>query len=234
MTSQNDKSTNKFMRPVRSFVLRQGRLTKGQEDALQRLWPKFGIERGDSLLNMDDLFENDAPITLEIGFGDGVSLATMAANAPQQNFIGIEVHRPGVGRLLHLIEENNLSNLRVMDDDAVQIIKNRIPDACLDRVQLFFPDPWHKKRHNKRRIVQDEFVQLIASKLGSKGVFHLATDWEEYAEHMAEVMEASTDFTSQADQPFSPKPETRPTTKFETRGLKLGHGVWDLLYEKLV
>ncbi|MCL4112766.1 UNVERIFIED_CONTAM: hypothetical protein GTU68_021784 [Idotea baltica] len=220
------------MRPVRSFVLRQGRLTKGQDDALTRLWPQFGIERGDAELDMASLFDSDASITLEIGFGDGVSLATMAANAPEQNFIGIEVHRPGVGRILHLIEENNLTNLRVMDDDAVQIIINRIPDGSLDRVQLFFPDPWHKKRHNKRRIVQTDFVKLIASKLNTRGVFHLATDWEPYAEHVAEVMEASSDFESQADQPYSPKPQSRPTTKFETRGVKLGHGVWDLLYQK--
>ncbi len=233
MSSNKNRTSDKYMRPVRSFVLRQGRLTKGQEDALERLWPQFGIERGDSLLAIDSLFANNNPITLEIGFGDGVSLATMAANAPEQNFIGIEVHRPGVGRLLHLIEENNLTNLRVMDDDAVQIIKHRIPDGSLDRVQLFFPDPWHKKRHNKRRIVQDDFVALIASKLTAKGVFHLATDWEEYAEHMAEVMEASVDFKSQANQPYSEKPASRPTTKFETRGLKLGHGVWDLLYEKV-
>lgn len=233
MNSSNDKETNKYMRPVRSFVLRQGRLTKGQDDALQRLWPQFGIERGDAALDMDSLFESDAPITLEIGFGDGVSLATMAANAPDQNFIGIEVHRPGVGRMLHLTEDNNLTNLRVMDDDAVQIIKNRIPDGSLDRVQLFFPDPWHKKRHNKRRIVQDEFVKLIASKLSVNGVFHLATDWEPYAEHMVDVMEASDDFKSQATTPYSPKPDARPTTKFETRGLKLGHGVWDLLYKKV-
>ena len=226
------KKTDKFMRPVRSFVLRQGRLTKGQEDALDRLWPQFGIERGDTLLGMGSLFSNDAPITLEIGFGDGVSLATMATNAPEQNFIGIEVHRPGVGRLLHLIEENNLTNLRVMDDDAVQIIKKRIPNASLDRVQLFFPDPWHKKRHNKRRIVQDDFVTLIASKLQQNGVFHLATDWEPYAEHMAEVMEASSVFKSLSKTPYSPKPAARPTTKFETRGVKLGHGVWDLLYQK--
>ena len=221
------------MRPVRSFVLRQGRLTKGQEDALERLWPQFGVERGASLLDIDALFTKKKPVTLEIGFGDGVSLATMAANAPEQNFIGIEVHRPGVGRLLHLIEDNNLNNLRVMDDDAVEIIKNRIPDGSLDRVQLFFPDPWHKKRHNKRRIVQDDFVKLISSKLSANGIFHLATDWEEYAEHMADVMEASKDFKSQANQPYSTKPESRPTTKFETRGLKLGHGVWDLLYQKI-
>ncbi len=224
--------TDKFMRPVRSFVLRQGRLTKGQDDALQNIWPVFGIERGDSKLDVANLFEDEAPITLEIGFGDGVSLATMAENAPERNFIGIEVHKPGVGRLLHLIDEKKLTNVRVMDDDAVQIIKNRIPQACLDRVQLFFPDPWHKKRHNKRRIVQDDFVSLIASRLKPDGVFHLATDWEPYAEHMSEVMEASANFKSMADTPYSPKPEERPTTKFETRGIKLGHGVWDLLYQK--
>ena len=227
-----DKKADKYMRPVRSFVLRQGRLTKGQDDALHRLWPQFGIERDDSPIDMNNLFESNALITLEIGFGDGVSLATMATNAPEQNFIGIEVHRPGVGRILHLIEENNLTNLKVMDDDAVEIIKNRIPDGSLDRVQLFFPDPWHKKRHNKRRIVQHDFVKLIASKLGENGVFHLATDWEPYAEHMVEVMEASVNFKTQAATPYSPKPEARPTTKFETRGLKLGHGVWDLLYQK--
>ncbi len=224
--------TDKFMRPVRSFVLRQGRLTKGQDDALQNIWPVFGIERGDSQLDIANLFESESPVTLEIGFGDGVSLAAMAENAPDKNFIGIEVHKPGVGRLLHLIDEKKLTNVRVMDDDAVQIIKNRIPEASLDRVQLFFPDPWHKKRHNKRRIVQDDFVSLIASRLKSGGVFHLATDWEPYAEHMAEVMEASDDFKSMADTPYSPKPEERPTTKFETRGIKLGHGVWDLLYQK--
>ena len=224
--------TEKFMRPVRSFVLRQGRLTKGQDEALQHLWPIFGIERGDTKLPMESLFEQQAPVTLEIGFGDGVSLATMAEAAPEKNFIGIEVHRPGVGRLLHLIDEKKLTNLRVMDDDAVQIIKNRVPEKSLDGVQLFFPDPWHKKRHNKRRIVQDDFVALIASRLKDQGVFHLATDWEPYAEHMAEVMEASNEFRSTAPSPFSEKPEERPTTKFETRGLKLGHGVWDLLYEK--
>ena len=228
--------TDKFMRPVRSFVLRQGRLTKGQYDALERLWPVYGIERANTILDIDALFSQDAPVTLEIGFGDGVSLASMAEAATDKNFIGIEVHRPGVGRLLHLIEEKNLSNVRVMDDDAVEIIENRIPEKSLDRVQLFFPDPWHKKRHNKRRILQDGFASLIASKLKTGGVFHLATDWEDYAIHMAEVMESSDDFKSlapAASAPYFPKPETRPTTKFETRGMKLGHGVWDLLYEKM-
>ena len=225
--------TDKFKRTVRSFVLRQGRLTKGQELALKTAWPVYGIERGNTLLNLDELFEQKAPITLEIGFGDGVSLATMAENAPDKNFIGIEVHRPGVGRLLHLINEKGLKNIRVMDDDAVEIIKHRIPALSLDCVQLFFPDPWHKKRHNKRRIVQTEFVSLIADRLKQDGIFHLATDWEEYAHHMAEVMEASSQFKSVSDSPFSPKPDSRPTTKFETRGLKLDHGIWDLLYKKL-
>lgn len=228
--------TEKFMRPVRSFVLRQGRLTKGQDDALERLWPIYGIGRANTLLDIDALFGQKAPVTLEIGFGDGVSLASMAEAAPDKNFIGIEVHRPGVGRLLHLIEEKNLSNVRVMDDDAVEIIKNRIPEGSLDCVQLFFPDPWHKKRHNKRRILQGDFVSLVASILKTGGVFHLATDWEDYAIHIAEVMEASDEFKSlapAATAPYSPKPDSRPTTKFETRGLKLGHGVWDLLYEKL-
>jgi len=220
------------MRTVRSFVLRQGRLTRGQEQAIESVWPVYGIERGESMLELESLFKRSAPVTLEIGFGDGVSLAEMAKSAPEEDFIGIEVHRPGVGRLLHLIDEQGLTNVRVMDDDAVEIIKNRIPEQSLDRVQLFFPDPWHKKRHNKRRIIQPEFVSLIASRLKFGGVFHLATDWEPYAEYMAEVMEASIEFTSLAGSPYSPKPESRPTTKFERRGLKLGHGVWDLLYEK--
>ncbi len=220
------------MRTVRSFVLRQGRLTRGQEQAIESVWPIYGIERGKSALELSGLFKRSAPVTLEIGFGDGVSLAEMAKLAPKKDFIGIEVHRPGVGRLLHLIDEQGLTNVRVMDDDAVEIIKNRIPEQSLDRVQLFFPDPWHKKRHNKRRIVQPEFVSLIASRLKTGGVFHLATDWEPYAEHMVEVMEASTEFKSMADSAYSLKPDSRPTTKFERRGLKLGHGVWDLLYKK--
>ncbi len=226
--------TQKYMRPVRSFVLRQGRLTKGQEHALSVVWPVYGIERADTVLNMEKLFGRKAPITLEIGFGDGVSLAKMAKTNPDRDFIGIEVHRPGVGRLLHLIEELELKNIRVMDNDAVDIIKRRIPENALDAVQLFFPDPWHKKRHNKRRIVQPDFVSLIASRLKTKGVFHLATDWEDYAEHMADILESSSEFRSLSGSPYAKRPEERPVTKFETRGLKLGHGVWDLLYEKSI
>ncbi|MCK5917105.1 MAG: tRNA (guanosine(46)-N7)-methyltransferase TrmB [Cocleimonas sp.] len=220
-------------RPIRSFVLRQGRLTKGQQYALEHLWPRYGIEIADTQLDFTNLFQREAPITLEIGFGNGESLATMAKAAPERNFLGIEVHRPGVGRLLHLIKEYELSNLRIIHDDAVEVLKRRIPKHSIDTVQLFFPDPWHKKKHNKRRIVQTEFVQLIYSLLISGGIFHLATDWEAYAEHMSEVMEASEHFASTSDSPFSTKPDSRPLTKFENRGLKLGHGVWDLLYKSI-
>ena len=223
--------SEKIKRTIRSFVLRQGRLTKGQQYALDTVWPNYGIDNGDELLDLKELFGRDAPITLEIGFGNGDSLAEMAKAAPERDFIGIEVHRPGVGRLLHLVNEYELTNVRVINDDAVEILKNRIPKDSLDRVQLFFPDPWHKKKHNKRRIVQDEFVQQVHSLLTKDGVFHLATDWEPYAHHMSKVMEASPNFQSISSSPFSERPDYRPLTKFENRGIKLGHGVWDLLYK---
>ena len=220
----------KFMRTVRSFVLRQGRLTSGQEAALEKAWPVYGIDTSTDMLDFSKIFARQAPITLEVGFGNGESLATMAKNAPERDFIGIEVHRPGVGHLLHLIEKYELSNLRVIRDDAVEVIKKQIPENSLDRVQLFFPDPWHKKKHNKRRIVQTDFVSLLATRLQNEGIFHMATDWQEYAQHMAEIMEAHPDFESIADKPYAEKPDSRPETKFERRGLDRGHGVWDLLY----
>jgi tRNA (guanine-N7-)-methyltransferase len=224
---------NMKKRAIRSFVLRQGRLTNGQKIALEHLWPLYGIEYAENTLDLPNLFQSDAPITLEIGFGNGDSLATMAKAAPERNFLGIEVHRPGVGRLLHLIDEYELSNLRVIHHDAIEILEKCIPSHSIDRVQLFFPDPWHKKRHNKRRIVQPEFIQQIHSLLITGGVFHLATDWEKYAQHMHKVMEASDTFQNISTSPFSAKPDERPLTKFENRGLKLGHGVWDLLYKSL-
>lgn len=240
--SATTETADKNLRPIKSFVLRQGRLTKGQQYALENFWPLFGIEHDETTavqeqLNFGELFGNDAPVNLEIGFGNGDSLAQMARVNPDENFVGIEVHGPGVGHLLHLINEYQLSNVRVMNNDAVHILKTRIPTASLSRLQLYFPDPWHKKRHNKRRIVQPPFVSLVASLLKPDGVFHLATDWEEYALHMVEVMQASTEFdntiaTSDASFPYSPRPDYRPITKFETRGIKLGHGVWDLLYRK--
>lgn len=222
-------------RTIKSFVLRQGRLTKGQEQAMDTLWPVFGIATAHTPLDFTQLFGRVAPVTLEIGFGNGESLAHMAQAAPERDFIGIEVHTPGVGHLLKLIGEKGLTNVRVLNTDAVDILQQRIPEGSLDRVQLFFPDPWHKKKHHKRRIVQAGFVSLIASRLRTGGVFHMATDWQNYAEHMVEVMQASSGFVNLAPEPpYSPRPDERPLTKFENRGMKLGHGVWDLLYRKII
>ena len=225
-------SENKH-RPIRSFVRREGRLTKGQERALSELWGKFGINNEASILNFDKIFKRSVPRVLEIGFGNGHSLAEMATAHPEKDYLGIEVHRPGVGALLLLIEEHGLSNVRLICDDAVEVIKHRIADNSLDRVQLFFPDPWHKKRHHKRRIIQSDFVSLIAQKIKPGGLFHMATDWEDYAFHMVEIMNSSVDFTNTAnDGEFVARPDYRPLTKFEQRGQRLGHGVWDLIYQK--
>jgi tRNA (guanine-N7-)-methyltransferase len=225
------ETTAAYPRAIKSFVLRQSRVTKAQEEALANLWPVFGLEPSDMLLDFPSLFGRVAPVTLEIGFGNGDSLAQMAAAAPERDFIGIEVHTPGVGHLLKLIGDKGLQNVRVMNTDAVEILQQRIPAHSLDRVQLFFPDPWHKKKHHKRRIVQTPFVTLIASRLQTGGVFHLATDWQPYAKHMVEVLENHSDWHNLAENPpYSPRPDSRPFTKFEQRGLRLGHGVWDLLY----
>jgi len=227
----NDQLKN---RPLKSFVLRQGRLTTGQKLALETQWPLFGVEFTGEPLDFKEKFGRDAPITLEIGFGNGASLAQMATAAPERDFFGVEVHRPGVGHLLHLVGEGELSNVRVMHHDAVEIINQMIPDNSIDRIQVYFPDPWHKARHNKRRIIKPEFVALLATKLQKGGVLHLATDWEDYAIQMLEVMTAAPDYTNQAPEGgYAERPDYRPLTKFENRGLKLGHGVWDLLFERV-
>jgi len=223
----------KYLRTIRSFVKREGRLTAGQQRALDVLWPEFGIDYSTDLLDIKHLFPQVAPVVLEIGFGNGDSLFQMAQNNPHQNYIGIEVHRPGVGHLLQLIETHNLINLKIICHDAVDVIENQIADNSLDRVQLFFPDPWHKKKHNKRRIVQQTFVNLLAKKIKTDGIFHLATDWQDYAEHMLEVLAKNSSFINMsADNEYSPRPDERPITKFEKRGHRLGHGVWDLLFKK--
>jgi tRNA (guanine-N7-)-methyltransferase len=222
-----------FTRKIRSFVRREGRLTTGQQHALDTLWPKYGIDMSDTALDLGSIFGNEQPVILEIGFGNGDSLAQMAKGNPGLNYLGIEVHRPGVGHLLYLIEEQGIENLRIMSEDAVEIIRNQIPEQALTGVQLFFPDPWPKKKHHKRRIVQPEFVKLLASRLKPGGFFHMATDWENYAEHMLEVMSAAEDFeNSTKEGDFIPRPDSRPLTKFEQRGQRLGHGVWDLLYNR--
>ncbi len=218
-------------RAVRSFVRREGRLTEAQLRALEQLQERWGITFSDQPLDYAAAFGRDAPTVLEIGFGNGESLAAMAAAAPGTNFIGVEVHRPGVGRLLNLVEEQGLQNVRVICHDAVEVLQQQISDHSLAGLQLYFPDPWPKKRHHKRRIVQPAWVQLVARKLRPGGLLHMATDWEDYALHMLEVMEASTAFENTAGAGrFSPHQGNRPETKFERRGRRKGHGVWDLIY----
>ncbi|MDY0205857.1 MAG: tRNA (guanosine(46)-N7)-methyltransferase TrmB [Pseudomonas sp.] len=221
-------------REIKSYVMRAGRMTDGQQRGLDDGWPKFGLLLADGMRDFDQVFARQAPRTLEIGFGMGQSLLEMAQAAPEQDFIGIEVHRPGVGSLLNGLLTENVSNVRVYSCDALEVLKNCVADASLDRLMLFFPDPWHKSRHHKRRIVQPEFAQLVRSKLKVGGIFHLATDWEEYAEYMLEVLNVAPGFKNLSeDQTSVPRPAERPVTKFERRGERLGHGVWDLKFERL-
>lgn len=223
----------KPLRAIRSFVLRTGRMTKGQEAAYEKHWPQAGLTLEQGQLDIPSCFGRKAPAVLEIGFGMGQSLVEMAAAAPDTDFIGVEVHKPGVGRLLMGMGEQQLANLRVYCDDAVEVLARCIADDSLDRVQIYFPDPWHKKKHNKRRLVQPEFVQHLRKKLKSGGVLHLATDWENYAEHMLEVMSEAEGFSNVVGEDgYAPRPAFRPLTKFEQRGQRLGHGVWDLLFAK--
>lgn len=227
-------TNEKHLRTVRSFVRREGRLTPSQQRALDQLWPRFSLGDSDLVLDLDKLFGRKAPKVLEIGFGNGASLAKMASQQADHDFIGVEVHRPGVGQLLNAIEQLGLQNLRVECTDAVELLKQRFADASLDRVQIFFPDPWHKKRHHKRRIIQPDFVDLLADKIKPGGHLHLATDWQHYAEHMLDDISANERFSNCADNDkgFIARPDYRPLTKFEQRGHKLGHGVWDLLFKR--
>lgn len=220
-------------REIKSFVLRQGRMTAGQQRAMDECWDKWGLELNDGTLDMAATFGREAPVVFEIGYGMGLSLVAMAGAETDKNFIGVEVHRPGVGSLLNEASNAGLTNVRTYNDDAVEVVKQCIPDGSLSRVQIYFPDPWHKKRHNKRRLVQTKFIELLRPKLKMGGVIHLATDWENYAEQMMEVMSGAEGFGNMAgDQAYSPRPDFRPLTKFEKRGQRLGHGVWDLLFER--
>ncbi|WP_263081110.1 tRNA (guanosine(46)-N7)-methyltransferase TrmB [Endozoicomonas sp. Mp262] len=220
-------------RKIKSFVLRAGRMTTGQQRGWDECWDKWGLKLEQGKIDLDSVFERTAPTVLEIGYGMGLSLVAMAKAAPETNFIGVEVHRPGVGSLLNEANIAGVSNIRSYCDDAVEVIKQCIPDASLARVQIYFPDPWHKKRHNKRRLVQPEFIELLRPKLADGGIIHLATDWENYAEQMMEVMTTAEGFKNLAGEyAFSDRPEYRPETKFEKRGQRLGHGVWDLLFAK--
>lgn len=220
------------LRGIRSFVRREGRLTPGQRRALEELWPRFGVEPT-GILDFAALFSRRAPVVLEIGFGNGAALAAIAAAQPEKDFLGVEVHRPGVGSLLQRVAELGLANVRVAQVDAKMLLEQWIPDASLDAVYLFFPDPWPKKRHHKRRLLQPDFAQLVRRKLVVGGVLHAATDWEPYAQHMLAVLTAAPGYTNLAGEgAFALRPSYRPLTKFEARGQRLGHGVWDLLFQR--
>lgn len=232
-TPENDLKN----RRIRSFVLRQGRLTKGQERALQEVWPQFGVEYTEKLLDLNATFNRaESKKILEIGFGMGESTAKIAQTLPDCDFLAAEVHTPGVGSLLKLIQEENISNIRVIQHDVVEVLQHMIADASLDGVHIFFPDPWHKKRHHKRRLIQAGFIKQLCAKLKVGAYIHVATDWQEYAEWVLEVLKAESQLQNTASdltQGYAEKPIYRPLTKFENRGIQLGHGVWDLVFLKV-
>jgi len=222
-------------RPIRSFVMRAGRMTVGQTRSLEDLWPRYGVEYSPAVLVLDQTFGRSAPRTLEIGFGNGEHMAALAAAHPDRDYFGIEVHRPGVGHLLMLAADRDLTNVRVSTHDAVEVLRDQMAPGSLDEVLVLFPDPWHKKRHHKRRLIQQPFVELLASRLRAGGVLRLATDWEEYALQMLEVLGAAkTLFVNLSPSgDWMPRPEERAPTRFERRGARLGHGVWDLAFQRV-
>lgn len=216
---------------IRSFVTRAGRLSTAQARSIETLGPRYLIAYEKATLDVVQAFGRTAPTILEIGFGMGETTARIAAGMPERDFIGVEVHTPGVGSLLKLIDEQGLTNLRLIQHDAFEVITNMIAPASLAGVHVFFPDPWHKARHNKRRLIQPALVSLLASRIAPAGYLHCATDWQEYAEQMLDVLGAEPLLTNSVDG-YAPRPDYRPVTKFENRGLKLGHGVWDLVFLK--
>lgn len=218
-------------RPIRSFVLRQGRVSNAQRRAHDTLMPTYGVPYAAAVIDLDALFGRSAARVLEIGCGMGETTVAIAAAQPQTDFIGIEVHTPGVGSLLKQIEAAGLTNLRVIQHDAVEVLEHMIPPGSLDGLHIFFPDPWPKKRQQKRRLIQPPFVALASSRLKSGGYLHCATDWQEYAEQMLAVLGAEPALENTAAD-YAPRPDYRPQTKFEARGLRLGHGVWDLVFRK--
>ena len=216
---------------IRSFVLRQGRVSHAQQRCYDTLLPRFGIPYSAQLLELNTTFGRGAPKILEIGFGMGETTAAIAAAHPDSDYLALEVHTPGVGSLLKLIEEQHLSNIRIIQHDAVEVVRDMLGGNSLDGVHIFFPDPWHKTRHNKRRLIQPPFVALLASKLKPGGYIHAATDWQDYAEQMLAVLSAEPQLENTATD-YAPRPDYRPLTKFEQRGLKLGHGIWDLVFRR--
>ncbi len=221
-------------RTVRSFVLRQGRFTSAQQRAFDDQWPRFGLDYSGEPRDYDALFGRTAKRVMEIGFGNGEALRYAAAHDPERDHIGIEVHAPGVGRLLNALAEDDSDHVRVYHHDAVEVLANEVADGSLDEIRIYFPDPWHKKRHHKRRLLQPAFAELLVRKLAQDGRLHLATDWQDYAEQMWDVLDAIPGLRNRAGPRGQvERPDWRPQTHFESRGQRLGHGVWDLLYDKV-
>ena len=226
-----ERTTKAAHRPIRSFVLRQGRVSTAQQRCLDTLMPRYGIPYAAQKLDLAAAFGRSAPKILEIGFGMGEPTTFIAKNHPQNDYLALEVHTPGVGSLLKQIDEQGISNLRIMQHDAVEVLRDMLDDNVLDGVHIFFPDPWHKARHNKRRLIQSPFIAQLVKKIKAGGYIHVATDWQDYAEQVLAVLSAEPLLKNTATG-YAEKPAYRPLTKFENRGLKLGHGVWDLVFEK--
>lgn len=221
-------------RRIKSFVLRQGRITDAQQRAFAEHWSRYGLDFQGGPRDWQAVFGNDRPVALEIGFGNGEQLAWGAQAEPQRNFVGIEVHRPGVGRVLNALAAADAANVRVYHFDAVEVLQQEVAPASLDQVRIYFPDPWHKKKHNKRRLIQPPLLALLASRVRSGGILHMATDWADYAEQMLALTDADAAWSNLAGSGnYSPRPDWRIDTHFEQRGLKLGHGVWDLVYRRV-
>jgi len=218
-------------RHIRSFVLRAGRVSVAQQRAIDTWLPRYGIPYITRQLDLDQAFGRKAPKIFEIGFGMGDSTATIAAAHPEIDYLALEVHTPGVGNLLKLIDSEHLNNIRIMQHDAVEVLRDMIPDGTLDGVHIFFPDPWHKARHNKRRLIQSPFIAKLVQKLKPGGYIHVATDWQDYAEQVLRVLSEEPLLENTAAD-YAPRPDYRPLTKFEQRGLRLGHGVWDLVFRR--
>ena len=223
----------KPIRTVKSFVHRQRTLTPNKQEIFTALWQKFGLEIKKEQLDLEKTFSNKNSIIIEIGFGMGETLLHMATTFPEINFIGIEIHMPGIFKTLNSIEKNNLKNVKIYNADAIDVLQHCIPNNAVDKFLIFFPDPWHKKRHHKRRLIQKPFLELVTSKLTVNGIVHIATDWQDYAEHVLEVVSQMPELTNLAEEnKFSPRPNYRPLTKFEARGKKLGHEIFDFLFLK--
>ncbi len=231
MTEQN-QSNPEHHRSIKSFVLRQGHMTAAQQKAIDDNWTRVGVDYINQFINLNQIFERENPKILEIGFGMGTATAQIAQKLPEKDFLAIDVHGPGVGNLCKLISEQQLTNIRVMRHDAVEVVENMLSDNSLDGIHIFFPDPWHKKRHNKRRLIQIPFIEKLLPKLKQGGYIHLATDWEEYAVQMLEVLSSFPEQLANTATDYAPTPNYRPETKFEARGKRLGHGVWDLVFIK--